>query len=283
MEKKVDNQEVLKEILLRAKKEVFGLNIGSHTTPFKGEGIDFKEIKEYELGDDVRRINWKASAKSSDFSLKVNQFNDEKELNIIIAFMVSGSINFGSKLLKQDLMSEILAYIAYSASKNKDRFTTLFFSNKVEKLFKPTKKSQIIKEVVSWGLNLNSYKKEVDFSAFCDFINTLKQKSLIFIIGDFLQETDLSQISHKNEVYALITRDRLEEDIKSLSGEFDLIDASTLNKESFFIDASVAKEYKKSIKEHDLKLYEHFLDHGVKYGKIYTDEDVFTRLINILR
>ena len=95
----------LKEILLRVKKQVFSGNIGNTLSTFKGTGLDFYEIKDYTIGDDVRKINWKSTAKSS--SVKVNVFNEERELNIIVAYMVNGSINFGTKRIKQDVMAEV--------------------------------------------------------------------------------------------------------------------------------------------------------------------------------
>ncbi|HHB94019.1 MAG TPA: DUF58 domain-containing protein, partial [Campylobacterales bacterium] len=77
-------QQVAKEILLRAKKDVFSGNLGNHITTFKGDGLDFREIRDYDYGDDIRKINWKATAKGN--GLKTNVFNEERELNIVIAF-----------------------------------------------------------------------------------------------------------------------------------------------------------------------------------------------------
>ena len=158
--------QIVQEILLKAQKDVFSTNIGSHLTPFKGEGIDFDEIKEYSIGDDIRKINWNATAKSPFGTLQINQFNDERELNIIIAFMVSGNINFGSQNLKQDIMSQILATLAYSAVKNDDRYHTIFFNKVLQKEFYPTKEQNIIQEIVSYGVSLNPLGKEIDWEQF---------------------------------------------------------------------------------------------------------------------
>ncbi len=94
-------QQVAKEIILRAKKDVFTGNLGNYLTTFKGDGLDFREIRDYEYGDDIRKINWKATAKGG--GLKTNIFNEERELNIVIAFMLSGTLNFGSVALKQEV------------------------------------------------------------------------------------------------------------------------------------------------------------------------------------
>ena len=274
-------ENLAREIILRAKKDVFGSSIGDFVAPFKGDGLDFAEINDYHLGDDVKKINWKASAKSN--SLKVNVFNEARELNIILIFMISGSINFGSVKLKQDVIAEILAILAYSSLKNKNRLWTLFFDNKELELFLPTKSEAIVYEIIKSTLNINVIGKKADFKNLCDYINTkFKQKSLIFLISDFYEKIDLSQIAHKNEVYALMIRDRLEE-YPLLDGEFELVDGTNLRSNEFVLNKQVAKKYQKLLFKHDEKLIEHFLKHGINYGKIYTDDDLFLKLSSILK
>jgi len=273
--------KVAKEILLRAKKDVFSGNLGNINTSFKGDGLDFSEIKEYSYGDDVRKINWKSTAKSNE--LKINIFNEERELNIIIAFMVSGSINFGSIKLKQDIVAEILTILSFSATKSANRVWGMLFSDKMEKLFEPTRSESIVYDILEESIKFDCIGKKTDFNAFCDFINgVLRRKSLIFIIGDFWEDVDLSMIAHKNEVYALIVRDRLEE-YPSLNGEFEFVSPNSLNSNEFTINKEIAKRYNDLVKLKDKKLKEHFLKHQIAYGKIYTDEDVFMRLSEIIK
>lgn len=270
-----------KEILLRARKDVFSGNLGNNITAFKGDGLDFSEIAEYNYGDDVRKINWKATAKGN--SLKVNIFNEERELNIVLAFMVSGTVHFGSVKLKQDVIAEVLALLSFSALKNDNRLQSVFFSDQQERFFQPAKSESIVYGILEESLKIDPLEKEVDFAAFCDFINSVvKQKSLIFIVGDFYGDVDLSQIAYKNEIYALIVRDRVEES-PMLNGSFEFIDPNTLSSSELTVDSKVAKEYEKLIKAHDSKLKEHFLKHQITYGKIYTDEDIFLRISEILK
>jgi uncharacterized protein (DUF58 family) len=274
-------QQVAKEILLRAKKDVFSGNLGNHLTTFKGDGLDFREIRDYEYGDDIRKINWRATAKGR--GLKTNVFNEERELNIVIAFMVSGSLHFGSVKLKQEVATEIMALLAFSALKNNNRLQSLFFEKKIEKFFEPTKSDAIVYQLVDSAIGFDCLGKEVDYKAFCDFVNgVVKQKSLIFMIGDFYEEIDLSEIAHKNEIYAIIVRDRLEEN-PYLRGEFELVDTNTLNSNEIILNRDVAKEYQRLIQQHDLRLREHFLQHQIAYGKIYTDEDIYIRLSEIIK
>jgi uncharacterized protein (DUF58 family) len=274
-------QQKAKEILLRAKKDVFSGNLGNHLTTFKGDGLDFREIRDYDYGDDIRKINWKATSKGN--GLKTNVFNEERELNIVIAFMLSGSLHFGSVKIKQEVATEVMALLAFSSIKNSNRLQSLFFEKRVDKFFEPTKKDAIVYQLVDSAINFELLGKEVNYQAFCDFVNgVVREKSLIFMVGDFYGDIDLSQISHKNEVYAIIIRDRLEENPR-LSGEFELVDPNSLSSNDITLNKNVIEEYKKLIIEHDKKLREHFLKHQITYGKIYTDEDIYIRLSEIIK
>jgi len=274
-------ETIVKEILLRAKKEVFTGNLGNNLTAFKGDGIDFAEIKEYDYGDDVRKINWKATAKTGE--VKVNVFNEERELNIIVAFMIDGGINFGTVRLKQEVMAELLALLSFSALKNADRLTTLFFSDDVESFMKPTKSLGVVEESVRTALSADPIGKRADFDAFCHYLNsTTRQKSLLLLIGDFYGDIDLSSIAHKHQIYALIVRDRFEE-APLLDGEYTLVDPTTLQGEDIYLNRSVVNAYETALRESDEKLYEHFLEHKITYGKIYTDEDIYVRASQILK
>jgi len=273
--------QIAQEILLRAKKDVFSGNLGEHLTAFKGDGLDFREIREYEHGDDIRKINWKATAKGA--GVKTNVFNEERELNIVLAFMVSGSINFGSIKLKQEVVAEILALLSFSALKGHNRLQSQFFSDKSELFFEPSKSDRIIYNIVENAIEIDTLGKEVNYKKFCNFVNdVVRQKSLIFMIGDFYGDIDLSDIAYKNEIYALIVRDRLEEN-PLLHGTFELIDPNSLESNKISLNKSTAKEYQKLIKEHDHTIQEHFLEHQVTFGKIYTDEDIYLRLSEIIK
>jgi uncharacterized protein (DUF58 family) len=272
---------VAQEILLRAKKDVFSGNLGEHLTTFKGDGLDFREIREYDHGDDIRKINWKATAKGS--GLKTNVFNEERELNIVLAFMVSGTLNFGSVKLKQEVVAEILALLSYSALKGHNRLQGQFFSDKSELFFEPSKSDTIIYNIVENAIEIETIGREVDYKKFCDFVNgVVRQKSLIFMVGDFYGDVDLSEIAHKNELYALIVRDRIEE-YPLLNGEFNLIDPNSLESSEMSLNKSIAQAYQKLIEEHDASLKEHFERHQITFGKIYTDENIFLRLSEIIK
>lgn len=270
-----------KEIIIKAKTNIFNSNLGGQLTSLKGEGLDFKEIKEYSYGDNIKNINWKATAKSN--SLKVNVFDESRQLNIIVAFLINGSLEFGSVNMKQDIAAEIIALLGFSSIYNHDLLFPIFFSDKSEIFYEPTYDETIIYKLIQDALEIKCIKKEVNYKNFCDYVNnTMKQRSVIFVVGDFYGDVNLSQIAYKNDVYALIVRDRLEE-YPLLNGEYELVNAINLKSSEFNITKDVAKKYKELLDLQDEQLEEHFLKHRIKHGKIYTDDDIFLRLSQIIK
>ena len=265
-----------REIIIKTKKRLFGANIGNNISVFQGNGLDFSEIKEYQIGDDVKKINWKVTAKEQ--KPYINVFNEERELNIVVCFMVSGNIYFGSVRQKQELMSEILTLVGYSAIKNSDRFSTIFFSDKEEEFIKPTKNINLLYNTLEKALEMDSLGKSVDYNKLSEYLlQTIKQKSIIFVIGDFFEEVDFSLLVAKHEVYAIVVRDKFEEEPK-FSGDISLIDTNSLKQSEVGIDNSVLKNFKAKIEKRDSKLFEHFLKHQIGAIKVYTDEDSFVKM-----
>jgi len=268
------------EILIKTRRNIFGQNVGGSPSLFSGNGLDFKELREYEIGDDVRKINWKVTAKAG--RPFVNLFNEERELNIVVAFMVSGSIYFGTRRFKQELMAEILALLSYSSIKNDDRLSTLFFSDKEEFFMLPTKKMGALNITLEKALGLNPLEHESDYSAFVDYVNErIKKKSLIFIVGDFYGDIDLSMLN-KHELFAVMVRDRFEEAPKLLD-EMELVDPNTMQHQEFMLSPKVLNAYQKELEAHDENLMMHFDQHRIKHTKIYTDEEPFVKLSNLFR
>ena len=281
MQKKSIIEEVAREIFIKTKRKIFSQNIGNNATTFVGQGLDFSELREYYFGDDVRKINWKATAKEQ--RPYINLFTEERELNVILAFMSGGSIGFGSKRIKQELMTEVLALLSFSAMKNGDNVSTLAFSKKEDFFRKATKSIQSLNEVIPNLLELNCMGKEVNYDKFSEHIlGRMKQKSILFVVGDFFEELDFSFLSAKHEVYAVVVRDRFEEDPKFM-GEIDLLDPNSMDASSFNFDSKMLTKYKETLASNDKKLYEHFMGNNIRYTKIYTDEDPYFKLNNLVR
>jgi uncharacterized protein (DUF58 family) len=274
-------ERVAKEILIKTKRKIFTQNLGNNSTTFVGNGLDFSELREYYFGDDVRKINWKATAKAQ--RPYINLFTEERELNIVVAFMSSGSIAFGSRRIKQELMAEVAALLSFSAIKNGDMVTTLAFSKGEEYFRKATKSINTLHEVIPSLLALETLGKEVSYEKLSDYLlERVKQKSIIFLVGDFFEEVDLTLLAAKHEVYAVVVRDKFEEQPK-LTGMLDLIDPQTMNVSGFEFNKKMIESYQEVIEERDKKLYEHFMGHHIRYGKIYTDEEPYFKLNNLVR
>ncbi len=271
----------VKEILIKTRRRLFGPNIGNNISTFQGNGIDFAELREYTYGDDVRKINWKATAREQ--KPYVNVFNEERELNIVVGFCVAGSIYFGSVRQKQETMAEILALLGFAAIKNSDKISSIFFDEKLDRWFRPSKSPNIVHAALEYALNLPVLRRRLDLQRFADFLlNTIKERSIVLLVGDFLEEADFSWLAAKHELYAVIVRDPFEES-PDLWGEYDLIDPVSGVHHRLRMDAKTIGIHARLLAEHDGKLFEQFHKHRIGYTKIATDEDPFLKLREMLK
>jgi uncharacterized protein (DUF58 family) len=266
---------------IKSKKKMFSNLIGEHNSTFGGIGLDFKDLREYSSGDDIRHINWKVTAKT--MTPAINEYNEDKQLNIVVVYLNSGSIYFGTKKSKQETMIEALGSLGYSAVSKNDMLTTLFFSEDEEKFFQPSKHKGVIDLAIDTAIDLKMLGKEINYKKLNQYLlNKIKKRSIIFIVGDFLEYGDFRLLGIKHEVYCTIVRDRLEEDLK-LFGEFNFVDTSSNDNENIFIDEASAKKYNQLLKQHDKQLFTHFKQSNIKYTKIYTDESVISKLSQLIK
>jgi len=271
----------LKEILIKAKKQVFSNLSGENLTRLKGDGIDLRDIKAYEWGDDIRHINWNATAKTGE--MKVNTFDEYRQLNISIFFLLSGSINFGSQRLKQDVMSEVMAYLLFSSYKNHDFCNTTFWDKEAIKEYQPSKKLPQIDEIIKYAYELNTIGKDVDYQTLFQTINErYKRGRIVIFIGDFLTIPNFSLLHKRFQTYAIMIRDRLEEKLE-FNGEVQLQDPISSKSERFFINQTVKEKYQNYITLHDKSLEKEFLKNKIAYKKIYTDDDVYLKLLELFK
>jgi len=266
---------------IKSKKKLFLTTAGEHTSLFSGDGLDFKEIRQYVSGDDIRHINWKVTARKRDTN--VNVFNEDKQLNIVLVYLNSGSIYFGSHKSKQETMIEVLSILGNSALKKNDLLSSLFFSNKEDKYLKPSKHKKMLDINIDTALSLDPLGSDIDYDKLSHYLlSKLKQKSLIFIIGDFLKIPNFLALGRKHEVYCAIVRDKLEENL-SLSGEFNFIDTNSGENKEIYLDENSIKKYNTLMKEHDKKLFTLLKKANIKFQKIYTHENSFKQLSKLVR
>jgi len=270
-----------KRILLKTKKQVYGDMLGNNASLFQGEGFEFAELREYIYGDDIRKIDWKTTAKLGKPFVKV--YKEERELNVVVVSMLGGSVYFGTVKQKSDIIAEVVATLGFSAVKNADLFSHMLFADKLYELSKPSKKLFSVHKAVEEIVDFEPLGKEADYKALVETLNNrLKKKALLFIISDFVGDIDLKLLSKKHDVFAVIVRDRFEEDPSEL-GYLRLIDMESKQSFEGNIDSGTLKSYKKALHDNDEKLYKQFKKQGIRFTKIYTHEDPALKLMKRMR
>ncbi len=273
----------LKKILIKTKKDAFSEIIGNNSSKLKGEGYDFCELKEYEYGDDAKNIDWIASAKMQKPYVKV--FHQQKELNIKLVNFLNGSVYFGTKRFKQELICEISSLLAFICVKQSDSFSSYIANENLELCTKKSKKMFNVEVMSEKIYNYDVLNKSINYPLVInELFKSIFHKSMIFLIGDFfdIKNLDLRLLSKKHEPIVIIIRDKFEEEPKEL-GSVSFQDPSfSLSYEGIFSKDSI-KHYKQKVKENDHKLYTHLRDCGIRFVKIYTDEDPVKKLIGLLK
>jgi len=262
----------LQKILVRARRQVFSEMVGNNPSIFHGEGYDFIELREYMAGDDIRHIDWNITAKMQKPFIKI--FREERELNVVIASVLNGSVHFGSSRFKQDVIAEVVAQLSYSTLKNGDLLSSYIFTDEMIAHNKPSKKLNQVQRSVEQILEFEALNKKVDFKFIADSLyKRLKRKSLILIVGDFFEIPDFKLLAKKHEVVALVVRDHLEEKPPKM-GFSSLVDPESGAVLEGDFNASSVEAYTKKVHIHDRKLYEIFTKHQVRFTKVYTDGNV---------
>jgi len=266
-----------KKIILKTRKQVYGDMLGNNASMFEGEGFEFAELREYVYGDDVRKIDWKTTAKLGKPFVKI--YKEERELNVVVVSLLGGSMYFGTVAQKSQTVAELVATLGFSAIKNSDLFTHILFADTLYERSKPSKKLFSVQKAVEDITEFELLGKEADFAALVEMLNTrLKKKALLFILSDFIGDIDLKLLSKKHDVFAVMVRDRFEEDPSEL-GFLRLIDME--NKKSFEgdINSGALKAYKKAIHDNDEQLYKQFKKQGIRFAKVYTHEDASLKMM----
>lgn len=273
--------KTVKKIVLKTKKQVYGDMLGNNASLFQGEGFEFAELREYVYGDDVRKIDWKTTAKLSKPFVKV--YKEERELNVVVVSMLSGSTYFGTVKQKSDIIAEVAATLGFSAVKNADLFSHMIFADKMYSFSKPSKKLFSVHKAVEEIVEFDPLGKEADYSALVEtLVNRLKKKALLFIVSDFVGDIDLKLLAKKHDIFAVIVRDRFEENPSEL-GYLRLIDMETKQSFEGDVDSGTLKNYKKALYDNDEKLYKQFKKQGVRFTKVYTHEEPTLKLMKKMR
>jgi len=259
----------LQKILVRARRQVFSEMVGNNPSIFQGEGYDFIELREYQHGDDIRHIDWNITAKMQKPFIKI--FREERELNVVIVSVLNGSVHFGSKKFKQEVIAEASALLGFSTLKNGDLLSSYIFTDKMISHSKPSKKHHQIQKNVAEILEFDALNQKVDFKVIADTLyKRLKRKSLILIVGDYFEIPDFKLLARKHEVVSVIVRDKLEEHPPQM-GFSSLVDPESGAVLEGDFNSSSVKAYAKKVQLHDRALYEKLRKDKVRFTKVYTD------------
>jgi len=265
-----------KQITLKTKKQVFGALSGNNLSSFHGEGFEFAELREYSYGDDVRKIDWKATAKLRRPFVKV--YNEERELNVVISTLLSGSTYFGTTVPKYEYMIELMAILGFSAVRNRDLFSHILYADKLYRLSKPSKKIHAVEKEVEEAFNFEPLGKAANINGWIsDLSKKVRKKSLLILIGDFVGDYNLSLLAKKHDLIVIIVRDYFIEHPKPM-GEIRLIDPGYLDSFRGNVDSDTISVYKKELIKNDKKILNHLKDIGVKFMKIYTHQNPYLEL-----
>jgi len=285
----VEATELLKRVRkIEIKTRGLSKNIfaGEYHSAFKGRGMSFSEVREYQYGDDIRSIDWNVTARFNHPYIKI--FEEERELTVMLLIDISGSRNFGTQTqLKKNMITEIAAVLSFSAIQNNDKIGAILFSDQVEKFIPPKKGRQHILRIIRELIDYQPKSQGTDISeGLRYFSNAIKKRSTAFLISDFIDEDyeEALRIANKrHDLIALNIYDLRETELPGI-GMLRLKDAETGR--SAWVDTSSRKtreRYKTFMQQETARFNDLMLRTGLDSVSIRTDEDYVKPLMNLFK
>ena len=284
----MDTSDIIKKVRkIEIKARGLSSNIfaGQYHSAFKGRGMAFSEVREYQYGDDVRDIDWNVTARFHKPYVKV--FEEERELTVMLLIDVSGSQDFGTqKLMKRDMVTEIAATIAFSAIQNNDKIGVVFFSDKVEKYIPPKKGRKHILYIIREMLDFQPESKRTNVAQAVEFLTSVsKHRCTAFLLSDFYVRQDFFQqltiANRKHDLVAIQVYDKRAKELPDV-GLMKIVDAETGYEQ--YIDTSSKKlrdAYHRYWNTHQIRLKETFAKCNVDNVSVATDEDYVKALMGL--
>jgi uncharacterized protein (DUF58 family) len=285
----METSELLKRVRqIEIKTRGLSRNIfaGEYHSAFKGRGMTFSEVREYQYGDDIRNIDWNVTARYNHPYVKL--FEEERELTVMLMIDVSGSREFGTmSKLKKNQITEIAAVLAFSAIQNNDKIGVIFFSDTIEKFIPPKKGKTHILRIIRELIDFQPEHRSTDVSNALRYLtNAIKKRCTTFVISDFIDsdfENALTIANKKHDVVALKIYDQREQELPSI-GLIKIKDAET--GEYSWVDTSnkkVRDKYAGWWRKQEENTTEVFKRSGVDVANIRTDQDYVRSLINLFQ
>ena len=259
---------------------------GQYHSAFKGRGMAFSEVRGYQMGDDVRTIDWNVTARAGEPYVKV--FEEERELTVMLVVDVSGSGDFGSKvMIKRALMTEICAVLSFSAIQNNDKVGIIFFSDRVEKFIPPKKGKSHILRIIRELIDFKPEHKGTNLAEALRYLtNVVKKRSIAFLLTDFMDKgySDALKLANKkHDLVAIRVYDHLEQEIPNV-GLLPMTDAET--GKVVWVDTS-SKETRIKLKTNGLsfeaELKDILVKSGVDMAEVRTDGSYIKPLMNLFK
>ena len=287
----MEHTELLKKVRkIEIKTRGLSRNIfaGEYHSAFKGRGMAFSEVREYQFGDDIRNIDWNVTARYNKPFIKV--FEEERELTVMLVVDVSGSSNFGTfEMYKKNIITEISAILAFSAIQNNDKIGVIFFSDKIEKFIPPKKGRSHILRIIRELIDFKPESNGTNVNQALEYLtNAIKKRCTAFIISDFIDDNKdlqraLNIANNRHDVVGLRIYDERETALPSI-GMIKLKDAETGN--YVWVDTSspaVRSCYARWWKDTSKQLDNAFTRSGVDYVNINTREDYVKSLMTLFK
>ena len=285
----MDTKEILKKVRkieIKTRRLSDHIFSGEYHTSFKGRGMTFSEVRQYQYGDDVRAIDWNVTARYNEPFVKV--FEEERELTMMLMVDISGSESFGTKnQLKRDMITEIAATLAFSATQNNDKIGLLLFSDQIELFIPPKKGKSHVLRIIRELIEFESKSKKTDLSQALKYLSSvLKKKAIVFLISDFMvkdYEHTLKIASKRHDVTGIRDFDQREESIPNI-GVVNMLDAET--GETLLVDTTSSKvrmDYEKYYRENVNYFKDIFSKCGAGTISSRVDESYVTKLLGYFK
>lgn len=286
----MDAKELLAQVRrIEIKTKALSGNIfaGEYHSAFKGRGMSFAEVREYQIGDDVRDIDWNVTARTARPHLKV--FEEERELSVMLLIDVSGSLDFGSvQTTQRQLLTEVAATLAFSAIGNNDRIGVIFFTDRVERFIAPAKGRKHILRIIRELLELKPESRGTNVGAAIEYLMRVERKRCIaFLMSDFADCGDFSRLAgmaaRRHDLVALRLTDRRMRELPD-AGLVQLEDAET--GEVRLVDTSaktVRDAYAREWRKCDEWLRQMLRKQGIDMAELETGKDFVRVLVDLFR
>ena len=260
---------------------------GEYHTSFKGRGMTFSEVRQYQFGDDIRAIDWNVTARYNEPYVKV--FEEERELTMMLMVDISGSDSFGTKNQpKSEIVTEIAATMAFSATQNNDKIGLILFTDQIELYIPPKKGKSHVLRIIRELIEFQPKSKKTDLSQALKFLSsTQKKKAIVFVISDFMVDDDyektLKIAGKKHDITGVRVYDIREEKMPNI-GMVNMLDAET--GETMLVNTnskSIRMEYEKYYHEKVIFFKETFSKCGSGTVNTRVDESYVTKLLSYFK